>query len=210
MAVLGAKTMDSKGRQMMSILVDFEIRHEIESKRLIIEPYEEKLIQPNSIDIRLGHQFTWYDDLSFAHNVAPIDPYDISTQGLGVNSCENMSRFTIVPGQFVLAATMEKVCLPKNLVGQLTGKSSIARLGIMVHVTAGFIDAGFSHPPATITLEIVNVGNRPVILHAGMPIGQLVFTRTLMCEKAYHEKADAKYNGQRPAAVSKYHMNQKA
>src|SRR5262249_15932153 len=96
---------------------------------------------------------------------------------------------------------------PRDIVGQLTGKSSLARLGVMVHVTAGFIDAGFSHPPAQITLEIVNVGNRPVRLHAGMAIGQMVFTRTAECAVAYNEKANAKHNGQAAAADSKYYMN---
>jgi dCTP deaminase len=77
----------------------------------------------------------------------------------------------------------------------------------MVHVTAGFIDAGFSHPPAQITLEILNVGNRPVRLHAGMSIGQMVFTRTAMCDLPYHKKPGAKYNGQKAAAHSKYYLN---
>jgi dCTP deaminase len=77
----------------------------------------------------------------------------------------------------------------------------------MVHVTAGFIDAGFSHPPAQITLEIVNVGNRPVRLHAGMAIGQMVFTRTVECQVAYNEKPGAKYNGQPAAAHSRYYLN---
>jgi dCTP deaminase len=77
----------------------------------------------------------------------------------------------------------------------------------MVHVTAGFIDAGFSHPPAQITLEILNVGNRPVRLHAGMSIGQMVFTRTAFCDMPYHRKPGAKYNGQAAAAHSKYYLN---
>ncbi|MGH9552291.1 MAG: dCTP deaminase, partial [Terriglobales bacterium] len=78
---------------------------------------------------------------------------------------------------------------------------------VMVHVTAGFIDAGFSHPPAQITLEIVNVGTRPVRLHAGMAIAQMVFTRTQDCLVAYNEKPSAKYNGQPAAAHSRYYLN---
>ena len=80
----------------------------------------------------------------------------------------------------------------------------------MVHVTAGFIDAGFSHPPAQITLEIVNVGARPVRLHANMAIAQMVFTKTQPCAIAYNEKKDAKYNGQLAAAHSKYYLNTQA
>ncbi|MEZ4537230.1 MAG: dCTP deaminase [Cyanobacteriota/Melainabacteria group bacterium] len=115
----------------------------------------------------------------------------------------------IHPKQFVLGATLEKLTLPSDddIVGQLTGKSSLARLGVMVHVTAGFIDAGFSTPPAQITLEIYNVGNRPVCLHAGMAIGQMVFTRTAPCELPYNKKPSAKYNGQKAAAHSKYYLN---
>ncbi|HMO21329.1 MAG TPA: dCTP deaminase, partial [Candidatus Melainabacteria bacterium] len=97
--------------------------------------------------------------------------------------------------------------LPDDIVGQLTGKSSLARLGVMVHVTAGFIDAGFSTPPAQITLEIYNVGNRPVRLHAGMAIGQMVFTRTTPCELPYNKKPSAKYNGQKAAAHSECYLN---
>jgi len=111
------------------------------------------------------------------------------------------------PGDFILAATREAVSLPKDIVGQLTGKSSLARLGIMVHVTAGFIDAGFSDPPAQITLEIVNLGNRPVKLYAGMPIGQIVFTATQECQVSYSQKPGAKYNGQPAAAHSRYYLN---
>lgn len=188
----------------MTIMVDFEIRAAIKSGQLIVEPFDEQLIQPNSIDVRLGREFAWTLP---NHDDPAIDPYDQSTLFTSGSHTVISSSFLIEPGQFVLGCTLEKISLPKNIVGQLTGKSSLARLGIMVHVTAGFIDAGFSHPPATITLEIVNVGNRPVKLHAYMPIGQLIFTRTLMCETAYHEKPGAKYNNQGPAQSSKYYLN---
>jgi dCTP deaminase len=185
----------------MSILVDHEIRDEIASGKLILDPYDSSLIQPNSYDVRLARQFSWHEP-----STDVIDPYQSDSVLTNVVEVEEDS-IVIKPGHFVLGATLEKVCLPRNIVGQLTGKSSLARLGVMVHVTAGFIDAGFSHPPAQITLEIVNVGNRPVRLHAGMAIGQMVFTRTAECAVPYNEKASAKYNGQPAAAHSKYYLN---
>ncbi|RTL37628.1 MAG: dCTP deaminase [Candidatus Melainabacteria bacterium] len=188
----------------MSILVDHEIRKEIGEGRLILEPYDDSLIQPNSYDVRLSDRFSWHEKGEYSKSI--IDPYQSESILEGLVHVVDES-IVIEPGFFVLGATLEKICLPKNIVGQLTGKSSLARLGIMVHVTAGFIDAGFSHPPAQITLEIVNVGNRPVRLHAGMSIAQMVFTRTADCLVPYNEKPNAKYNGQVAAAHSKYYLN---
>lgn len=185
----------------MSILVDHEIRKEIAEQKLIIEPYDDGLIQPNSYDVRLSDKFSWHEP-----GEGIIDPYDSQSVLTGLVHVSDDS-LVLQPQQFVLGATLERVCLPNDIVGQLTGKSSLARLGVMVHVTAGFIDAGFSHPPAQITLEIVNVGNRPVRLHAGMPIAQMVFTRTAMCKVPYHQKPSAKYNGQPAAAHSRYYLN---
>jgi dCTP deaminase len=185
----------------MTILVDFEIRKAIESGKLVIDPFEDTLVQPNSYDVRLSHAFSWHEPSEKA-----IDPYDSQTVLEGLQKTED-SDFIVKPGQFVLGATLESFSLPNDIVGQLTGKSSLARLGVMVHVTAGFIDAGFSHPPAQITLEIVNVGARPVRLHAGMAIAQMVFTQTAPCEIPYNLKKSAKYNGQPAAAPSRYYLN---
>ena len=185
----------------MSILVDREIREEIAAGHLILEPYEDKLIQPNSYDVRLSDRFSWH-----TKSDQIIDPYASETVLDGVEHVV-LDSYVLKPYEFILGATLEAICLPDNIVGQLTGKSSLARLGVMVHVTAGFIDAGFSHPPAQITLEILNVGNRPVRLHAGMSIGQMVFTRTAVCDLPYHKKPGAKYNGQLAAAHSKYYLN---
>lgn len=185
----------------MSILVDREIREEISSGRLILDPYEDRLIQPNSYDVRLSDRFSWHEESDEI-----IDPYAGESVDSGIVQVQQES-IVLNPYEFILGATLEAICLPDDIVGQLTGKSSLARLGVMVHVTAGFIDAGFSHPPAQITLEILNVGNRPVRLHAGMSIGQMVFTRTAMCDLPYHKKPGAKYNGQKAAAHSKYYLN---
>ena len=185
----------------MSILVDFEIKAAINNGELIIEPYDETLIQPNSYDVRLHNKFSWHEASDEI-----IDPFQGKSILQGLTSVTD-DNFIVAPGQFILGATLESICLPADIVGQLTGKSSLARLGVMVHVTAGFIDAGFSHPPAQITLEIVNVGLRPVKLYAGMPIAQMVFTRTATCEQPYNVKPNAKYNGQDAAAHSRYYLN---
>ncbi len=187
----------------MSILVDHEIRQQVADKRLIIDPFDDSLIQPNSYDVRLADSFAWHEA-----GVDIIDPYDSESVLHDVAQVVQDS-IVILPQQFVLGATLERFSLPADIVGQLTGKSSLARLGVMVHVTAGFIDAGFSDPPAQITLEIVNVGNRPVRLHAGMAIGQMVFTFTEACERPYNKKPSAKYNGQPAAAHSLYYLNKK-
>ena len=188
----------------MSILVDFEIRQEVAENKLIIEPFDDSLVQPNSYDVRLADRFSWHEASSDPGQI--IDPYDSQSVLNGLIHIVD-ENIVLMPQQFVLGATMERMCLPSDIVGQLTGKSSLARLGVMVHVTAGFIDAGFSHPPAQITLEIVNVGNRPVRLHAGMPVAQMVFTRTKECHVPYNKKASAKYNGQPAAAHSRYYLN---
>lgn len=197
---LGFARLDGKER-IMSILVDHEIRQAIADGKLVLEPYDPALVQPNSYDVRLSNRFCWHEA-----SAEVIDPYDSKSVLDGLVQVVDES-IVIKPGQFILGATVERICLPRDIVGQLTGKSSLARLGVMVHVTAGFIDAGFSHPPAQITLEIVNVGTRPVRLHAGMPIAQMVFTRTEPCEIAYNEKPGAKYNGQQAAAHSRYYLN---
>ena len=114
--------------------------------------------------------------------------------------------FVLNPGQFVLAETFECIGLPDNIVATIEGKSSIARLGVTLHQTGGWIDAGFR---GTITLEMCNVNSRPVKVYAGMPIGQLVFYTTERAENPYFKKGDAKYLDQRQATLSRYHENKK-
>jgi dCTP deaminase len=182
------------------ILVDWQIRDRIARGFIRIDPYDEKFVQPNSIDIRLGNQFVWYTP-----GTQVIDPYDRESVAAGVEETESDS-FVIRPGAFVLARTLEYIALPDNIVATIEGKSSIARLGITLHQTGGWIDAGFR---GTITLEMCNVNVRPVKVHAGMPVGQLVFYTTERAENPYDRKADAKYLDQRQATLSRYHANKK-
>lgn len=180
------------------ILVDWEIIDHIKRGFIKIEPYDSALIQPNSIDVRLGNHFVWYDKCDDV-----IDPFDKETLHSHVNECRS-TYFDIKPNQFVLAETLEKVTLPDNVVSSIEGKSSIARLGLELHQTGGWIDAGFS---GTITLEMCNSNSRPVRVYAGMPIGQLVFYVTKRCACPYDEKPDAKYQNQKGATISRYDKN---
>jgi len=182
------------------ILVDWQIRDRIERGFIRIEPFDPALIQPNSIDIRLGNHFVWY-----TKGGTVIDPYISETVGTGVEE-KTADSFVIQPGAFVLARTLECIGLPDNIVATIEGKSSIARLGITLHQTGGWIDAGFR---GTITLEMCNVNTRPVRVYAGMPVGQLVFYTTERAEFPYYKKADAKYLDQKQATLSRYHENKR-
>ena len=180
------------------ILVDWQIQNRIERGHIKIDPYDVKFVQPNSLDIRLGDHFVWYEDSDDV-----IDPYDQETITSGVHET-HAEYIDVPPGMFLLAETLECIGLPDDIVATIEGKSSIARLGIALHQTGGWIDAGFC---GTITLEISNANQRPVRLYAGMPIGQLVFYTTERAEKPYGSKGDAKYLNQRQATLSRYHRN---
>jgi dCTP deaminase len=180
------------------VLVDWQIEDHINRGHIGVDPFDPALIQPNSLDIRLGSHFVWYTPGN-----GIIDPYNRATV---VSDVEEMVAEAIVlePGQFVLAETLEAIELPDNIVASIEGKSSIARLGIELHQTGGWIDAGFR---GTITLEMCNANQRPVRVYAGMPIGQLVFYTTERAQRPYNKKKDAKYMDQRQATLSRYHEN---
>ncbi len=182
------------------ILVDWQLLDRIERGHIRIDPYDKNLVQPNSIDIRLGNHFVWYKPSDRV-----IDPQDKDSIISGVEETE-ADAFVIRPGAFVLARTLESIELPDNIVATIEGKSSIARLGVTLHQTGGWIDAGFR---GTITLEMCNVNTRPVKVYAGMPIGQLVFYTTERAANPYYSKGDAKYMDQKQATLSRYHANKK-
>lgn len=175
------------------ILVDRRIKEYIASGKLFVDPYDESLVNPNSIDVRLANDFMVYD------KCVVIDPY-MEQKTARVQS----NDLVLNPQQFILARTKEYVRLPSNIVAELMGKSSLARLGLTVHQTGGFIDAGFE---GTITLEIMNVNRIPVLLRANMPIAQLVFFETEHAEVPYGEKATSKYHGQIDTTPSRYYKN---
>jgi dCTP deaminase len=180
------------------ILVDWQITDRINRGYISVDPYDPELVQPNSLDIRLGDHFAWYETSDEV-----IDPYDKDSV---ISKTHEITADSIVlqPGQFILAETMEVIELPDNIVASIEGKSSIARLGIELHQTGGWIDAGFR---GSITLEMCNVNQRPVRIHAGMAIGQLVFYTTERAACPYNAKHDAKYMNQRQATLSRYYEN---
>ncbi|MCU0631834.1 MAG: dCTP deaminase [Methanolinea sp.] len=180
------------------ILVDWQILDRIQRGFISVEPFDPRLVQPNSLDIRLGNHFVWYE---WGDSV--IDPYHQETIAAGTVETTAES-IVLAPGQFMLAETHEVIGLPDNIVASIEGKSSIARLGVELHQTGGWIDAGFR---GSITLEMCNVNQRPVRMYAGMPIGQLVFYTTEKALFPYNLKKDAKYMDQRQATLSRYHQN---
>ena len=180
------------------LLVDWQIKEYLETGVMDIDPYDPDMVQPNSIDVRLGNDFVVYrrsNDI--------IDPYDRESIDAGIDRVV-ANELILNPNDFVLARTVEVLTLPETIVADLKGKSSLARLGIEVHQTAGWIDAGFH---GTITLELKNVNVRPVNLYAGMTIGQIAFTETEPVAVPYNRRPGAKYNGQIAATPSRYFEN---
>ena len=181
-------------------LVDREIAYHIEQGHIQIYPFRREKIKSNSYDVRLGDEFIEYD---FDVSKSVIDPYDYDSVRAHTTRCVD-DEYVIRPFGFVLAETVETIKLESFITAQLAGKSSIARLGITVHQTAGFIDAGFE---GSLTLEIFNCNPRPVKLYAGMDLAQLIFYKTSNCCKPYNERSSSKYVGQQGPQYSKYYLN---
>lgn len=184
-------------------LVDREIRESINEGSIRITPYRKEQIKPNSYDVRLSDNFVTYDTDNLDWEVL-IDPYD--KESIEHETCRYIGdTFIIDPHQFVLACTIEHLELDAFHCAQLAGKSSIARMGLIIE-SAGFIDSGFE---GTLTLELFNANCRPIKLYAGMDIGQLVFTKTSGSCKPYGERSHSKYQNQRWPELSRYYKNEK-
>ena len=184
------------------LLSDKDIRAAIEAGRLGIEPFEPELIQPSSVDVRIDKYFRVFNNSKYTHIDPKRDMPDLTTE---VEVPEGES-FVLHPGEFVLAATLEKFTLPNDLAGRLEGKSSLGRLGLLTHSTAGFIDPGFS---GHITLELSNVANLPITLWPGMKVGQMAMVMMRSpAEVPYGSGAlGSKYQGQRGPTPSKSYLN---
>ncbi len=184
------------------LLSDRDIRAEIEAGRLGVDPFEETLIQPSSVDVRLDNLFRVFNNTRYTH----IDPAERQDDLTTLVEPKVEEPFVLHPGEFVLGATLERCTLPDDLAGRLEGKSSLGRLGLLTHSTAGFIDPGFS---GHITLELSNVANLPITLWPGMKIGQLCLLRlTSPAEHPYGStKAGSKYQGQRGPTPSRSYVN---
>ena len=180
------------------LLSDKDIRAQIDAGRVVCEPYEPKMIQPSSIDVRLDKFFRVFEN----HKYEVIDPSLEQPELTREIEVKNNEHFILHPGEFVLASTYEVVTLPDDIAGRLEGKSSLGRLGLLTHSTAGFIDPGFS---GHITLELSNVANLPVKLYPGMKIGQLCLIK--LSSAAEHPYGSAlygsRYQGQRGPTPSR-------
>lgn len=189
-----------QGSTATSVLSDKSIREEIESGRLIIDPWEERFLQPASVDLRLGREFRVFRNYRLAY----IDVKQEMETLTELVSIDDEKPFILHPDEFVLAVTRERVEVPDDLVGRLDGKSSLGRLGLIVHSTAGFVDPGFK---GRLTLELRNISNLPITLYYDMPVSQISFVRlTTPAEKPYGSDG-SKYQGQEGPQSSRYYMN---
>lgn len=184
------------------LLSDRDIRAEIESGRVQLDPLDMGMVQPSSIDVRLDKFFRLFDN----HKYPFIDPAEEQpdlTRGVEVDPGE---AFILHPGEFVLGSTFELVTLPNDIAARLEGKSSLGRLGLLTHSTAGFVDPGFS---GHVTLELSNVATLPIKLWPGMKIGQLCFFRlSSPSEHPYgSDKYGSRYQGQRGPTASRSWKN---
>ena len=184
------------------LLSDRDIRSELVSGRIGLDPLDLDMVQPSSVDVRLDRFFRLFDNHKYQHIDPAMDQPDL-TRLVEVDSTE---AFVLHPGEFVLGATFEVVSLPDDVAARLEGKSSLGRLGLLTHSTAGFIDPGFS---GHVTLELSNVATLPITLWPGMKIGQLCFFRlTSPADHPYgSEKYGSRYQGQRGPTASRSSKN---
>ena len=184
------------------VLSDGTIRKEIESGRIQIDPFEADLIQPSSVDLRVDSKYRVFNNSRYPF-IDVKEPMEDLTELVTPGEDE---AFILHPGEFVLGQTLEKVTLPNDLVARLEGKSSLGRLGLLIHSTAGFVDAGFS---GNLTLELSNVANLPITIYHGMKIGQISFMQlSEPAETPYGAGGlGSKYQGQKGPTPSRYWKN---
>lgn len=180
------------------LLSDRDFKLEIDTGRIKIDPYDPALIQPASIDVRLDRYFRVFDNHKYPHIDPAVEQPDL-TRLVEVGADE---VFVLHPGEFVLASTLEQITLPTDLASRLEGKSSLGRLGLLTHSTAGFIDPGFS---GHVTLELSNMATLPIKLYPGMRIGQLcMFRLSSPSTHPYGAKVyGSRYQGQRGPTASR-------
>lgn len=184
------------------ILSDRTLREQLEKGRIVIDPLDPSALQPSSVDLRLDRLFQVFKNHTMGHIDVKEDLSEL-TQLVEVAPDES---FVLHPGEFVLGSTLERVAVPDDLVARLEGKSSLGRLGLLIHSTAGFVDAGFD---GQLTLELSNVANLPIKLYPGMKIGQISFQQmTTAAEYPYgSDELRSKYKNQRGPMPSRYWEN---
>ena len=184
------------------LLSDRDIMVEIDAGRVVLDPFDPAMVQPSSIDVRLDRYFRLFDN----HKYPVIDPAEAQPELTRLVDVDAEEPFILHPGEFVLASTYEYVTLPDDISSRLEGKSSLGRLGLLTHSTAGFIDAGFS---GHVTLELSNVATLPIKLWPGMKIGQLCFFRlSSAAEHPYgSDRHGSRYQFQRGPTASRSFQN---
>jgi dCTP deaminase len=180
------------------LLSDRDIRAELDAGRVVLDPLDLEMVQPSSVDVRIDRFFRLFDN----HKYPVIDPAEEQPDLTRLVEVEPDEPFVLHPGEFVLASTYEVVTLAADIAARLEGKSSLGRLGLLTHSTAGFIDPGFS---GHVTLELSNVATLPITLWPGMKIGQLCFFR--LSSPAEHpygsDRYGSRYQGQRGPTASR-------
>ncbi len=184
------------------LLSDRDIKSQLAAGRIGLDPSAPELIQPSSVDVRLDRYFRLFDN----HKYAEIDPAKPQEQLTRLIEADPSEGFILHPGEFVLGSTFELVTLPDDIAARLEGKSSLGRLGLLTHSTAGFIDPGFS---GHVTLELSNVATLPIRLWPGMKIGQLCFFQlSSAADRPYgHGATNSRYHGQRGPTASRSYLN---
>ncbi len=184
------------------ILSDRSIREAIADGRIVIEPFDDSCVQPSSVDLHLDHRFLVFRNHTMGHIDVRQDLTDLTEQVEVIGD----EPFILHPGEFVLGSTSERVALPDDLVARLEGKSSLGRLGLLIHSTAGYVDAGWD---GQLTLELSNVASLPITLYAGMKIGQISFVQmTTAADNPYGSGVlGSKYRGQEGPRPSRYWEN---
>lgn len=185
----------------MTVLSDFGIIEAHTGGTLGIEPFDVDSVQPSSYDVHLDDAFAYFRPLA---GLGPIDPRVDVAPSMATVRVEDGQPYQLMPGGFVLGSTVERVRLPGDMVARYEGKSSIGRLGLASHITAGFVDASFD---GHVTLELVNHAPRPILLWPGMAIGQLAFfTLDRHVLAGYGDKHGSHYQGQRGPTPSRAHL----
>jgi dCTP deaminase len=184
------------------VLSDRTIRRQLAEGRIEIDPLDESLIQPSSVDVRADRYFRVFHNARYPY-IDVKRPMDDLTELVEVDGDQ---AFILHPGEFVLGSTLERVRLPDDLVARLEGKSSLGRLGLLIHSTAGFIDPGWN---GQVTLELSNVSNLPITIYPGMKIGQVSFVQlTEPAESPYGSgELGSKYQDQKGPVPSRYWKN---
>jgi dCTP deaminase len=184
------------------ILSDRDIRAAIEAGRIVIDPFTPEAIQPSSVDLHVDRRFRVFRNNRYPFIDVRTDQPDLTE----LVEIDPEQPFILHPGEFVLGSTLERVSLPDDLVARLEGKSSLGRLGLLIHSTAGYVDPGWD---GNLTLELSNVANLPITLYYGMKIGQISFQRmSSPVEIAYgDDRIGSKYRGQTDPTASRYHVD---